>query len=486
MTHHSALNSDKLKQRIDDELVRLVFGSWIHCVTGIPFALLFAILMSGAVPALGHANRVYAVLWVAAVFAWAGAALLLQRNYRRNLWRLSATQWNQCLLALWLAHGMIWGLLVPTFLEHGNSLNEALLSAILLGTIVHGFFLLYPSRPILLTRLVALWSIAEISFLADGGDLTRIFAMVLPLFTALLLVNGWRLSAEYRNAVELRFRNEEIARALELVSVAANQANRAKSEFLANMSHELRTPLNAIIGFSELLCVQLAQTGVQRHVSYASDILSSGRHLLSVINQILDLAKIEAGNSRVEFKRFPVSRLLQDCTRMMSVKADEKGLTLSLKDHCGAASILADETALRQILLNVMSNAIVYTEHGVISVHARSDGEELQIDVTDTGRGMSEAQMANIFVPFEREDQHLSASTHGAGLGLAIVKNLVQLHLGTCSISSKLNVGTSVAIRIPLEQPIPTPGRIAARIKANASQRETFPLNVHGASSMAA
>lgn len=461
MTHGPASDPQALKERVDGELVRLVFGVGIQCLDSIPFAFMIAVLMSGLFPTLRSAPSPWWGLWVGAAVIWSAVAYAMLLHYRRGHWHLPSAAWKRRLAVLWCAHGAIWGLMVPVFISRGNPVNEALVCALLLAAMVHGFFLLYPLRLILVINLAALSIVGETAFLAEGGDLALVFAVALPPFAGLILGNVWRLSQEYRAAIELRFRNEEIARALEVAHRSAEQANRAKSEFLANMSHELRTPLNAIIGFSELIRDQLGP-GANKHAIYAGDILASGKHLLSVINQILDLAKIESGKLQLNLKEFPVSRMLQDCMRITRVRAQEKGLQMTLEDHCGGVVMNGDETALRQVLLNIISNGILYTDRGGISLVAKVADEDLLVEVIDTGRGISEAHLATIFLPFERVDKHLSAATSGTGLGLAIVKNLVELHRGACWARSELNKGTTFFVRIPLNKPAPMQATLAA------------------------
>ncbi len=454
--------AEALKEQVDGELVRLVFNHWIYCIDPIPFAVLVTALMSGLFPALRAGPSPYGPVWLALALLWSAIAYLVLRRYQRHERQLSAAKWKRRLNLLWLAHGTIWGLMAPVFIARGNPVNEALICALIVGAMVHGFFLLYPLRSILVVNLAALGVIGEFAFIAAGGPLALVFALVLPPFAALIIFNAGRLSQEYRGAIELRFCNEEIAHALDAARREAEQASRAKSEFLANMSHELRTPLNAIIGFSELIRERLTPSNVDRNISYAADILASGRHLLEVINQILDLATIESGKMQLDIREFPVSRLLQDCMRMMRVRAQTKNLALTIEDQSTGAMMKGDETALRQVLLNVLSNAIAYTDQGSVTVLARVVGKDFFLVVQDTGRGIDAGQLATIFLPFERVDKHMSASTGGTGLGLAIVKNLVEMHRGTCWVKSELHRGTSFFMRIPLNQPAPEQVVLAA------------------------
>jgi two-component system, cell cycle sensor histidine kinase PleC len=455
-------NVEVLKERVDGELVRLAFGHWIQCLDPIPFALMIAALTSGLFPTLRSGPSPFWKLWLLVALLWSATAFLLLRRYQTQQWRLSPAGWKRRLILLWSAHGTMWGLVAPVFLERGNPVNEALICAWIMGAMVHGFFLLYPLRSVLLTNLAALGAVGEAAFVAEGGSLGLVIAVALPPFAVLIIFNAWRLSREYRAAIELRIRNEETAGALDVACRQAEQASRAKSEFLANMSHELRTPLNAIIGFSELIRAQLAPNNIGRNIGYAGDILASGQHLLAVINQILDLAAIESGKMQLDMNEFPVSRLLHHCMRIMGLRAQEKGLTLTLEDQCADTIIKADETALRQVLLNLLSNAITYTERGVVTVLVSVQNKDLWIEVKDTGRGISESQLATIFLPFERGDKHLSASTSGTGLGLAIVKNLVEMHRGACWVKSELHKGTNFFIRIPLNRPAPEQVTLAA------------------------
>jgi two-component system cell cycle sensor histidine kinase PleC len=242
-----------------------------------------------------------------------------------------------------------------------------------------------------------------------------------------------------------------MARALSLAKSAAEEANRAKSQFLANMSHELRTPLNAIIGFSEVIRDRiLGENAEEKYSDYAADVVNSGKHLLNLINQVLDLAKIEAGKMTFEATDFFISNLLSECARAAQIKAQEKHLAVIVDDHCAGTLVHADETAIRQILLNLVSNAVKFTDCGEVRLSARHSGDVLEIEVADTGVGISEAVLERIFAPFERADNSFSAAQSGTGLGLAMVMRLVEQHAGTCTVKSAPGQGTTFALRLPI------------------------------------
>ncbi len=249
---------------------------------------------------------------------------------------------------------------------------------------------------------------------------------------------------------------EELARALRQAEDARAQsalASRTKSEFLANMSHELRTPLNAIIGFSQVMAQQmLGPMGNAKYLEYAGDVENSGRHLLAIINDILDISKIEAG--RFELQKAPLDPglVLQLCERLVHERAHEAGLILIL-DESGAALPLveADETKLKQILLNLLSNAIKFTPSGnEVRLGATADDRSITFTVADRGIGMTPAELAMALEPFRQVDNSLSRRHDGTGLGLPLAKRLTELHGGTFEIESTKGEGTTVRVRLPL------------------------------------
>lgn len=231
----------------------------------------------------------------------------------------------------------------------------------------------------------------------------------------------------------------------------AESANRAKSEFLANMSHELRTPLNAIIGFSEIMeSGAFGALGSPKYLEYTRDISDSGRYLLDVINDILDMSTLEAG--RVELKRESVAidAVVLDALRVLTPQAEEKGLALRAEAATGVM-IEADKRGLKQILLNLLSNAVKFTPSGGrVTVRARALGDALNIYVEDTGIGIPREAVPKLARPFEQVENQFTKSHKGSGLGLAIAKSLVSLHGGSMRIRSSVGAGTVVLVRLPM------------------------------------
>ncbi|AZN72659.1 PAS domain S-box protein [Georhizobium profundi] len=230
----------------------------------------------------------------------------------------------------------------------------------------------------------------------------------------------------------------------------AQAANQAKSAFLANMSHELRTPLNAIIGFSEILHAGMfGPLGSDKYVEYARDIHGSGTHLLNVINDILDMSKIEAGQMKLEREAIDLAPLVEEAMRLTAIPAEKKHLHVVQRIEPGLA-LPADRRAMKQILLNLLSNAVKFTdEGGRVAVTARKVSGAVILSIADSGIGIPKSSLGKIGQPFEQVQNQFSRTNGGSGLGLAISRSLTELHGGTMRIKSIEGVGTIVSIRIP-------------------------------------
>ena len=231
----------------------------------------------------------------------------------------------------------------------------------------------------------------------------------------------------------------------------AEEANQAKSKFLANMSHELRTPLNAIIGFSEIMeSGMFGPLGAEKYIEYCSDIRGSGQYLLEVINDILDMSKIEAGRIRLDFEDLNLETLLTESIRVVSARAQDKQLQLTSRIS-PKLHLRADRRALKQIALNLLSNAVKFTpEGGHVTVRGRAADSCIVLGIADSGIGIASEALARLGRPFEQVESQLTKTHQGSGLGLAIAKSLVELHGGRMRIRSTLGKGTMMVVRLPL------------------------------------
>ena len=232
-------------------------------------------------------------------------------------------------------------------------------------------------------------------------------------------------------------------------------ANQHKSEFLANMSHELRTPLNAIIGFSEVLTEQMFGELNDKQMEYLQDIHASGHHLLTLINDVLDLAKIEAGRMELDLSCFDLGLLLENSLTLVRERAQRNGLALSLAVDDGLAEWVADARKVKQVVVNLLSNAVKFTPTGGrVAVVARrlGDGEQAvcEISVSDTGVGIAAAEQALVFEEFRQASGDYLRKTEGTGLGLALARRFVELHGGTIRVDSEPGRGSTFSFTLPL------------------------------------
>ena len=305
-----------------------------------------------------------------------------------------------------------------------------------------------------------------------------ICVLVFALIALLYYVSHKNEKESTRRMEEMKLEEQKALyerRVLELEKEAADDANKAKSNFLANMSHEIRTPMNAILGMDEMI---LRETGDPKIRKYATDIHSAGKTLLSIINDILDLSKIESGKMELVQVDYDFASVLNDVVNMTMNKARDKGLTYEMNVDPAIPSMLhGDEIRIRQVILNITNNAIKYTEEGGISVDVGFDHapDELVVKVADTGIGIRDEDMDKLFSSFQRLDETRNRNVEGTGLGLNITRQLAEMMGGSIDVKSKYGEGSVFTVRIPQEVVDDTPiGDYTERLEKSREQKDAF------------
>jgi signal transduction histidine kinase/ActR/RegA family two-component response regulator len=270
--------------------------------------------------------------------------------------------------------------------------------------------------------------------------------------------------------VDLEQRVTERTSELALAKAAAEEANQAKSSFLSSMSHELRTPLNAILGFTQLLANDAQPNNVERKKEFTGYILKAGKHLLTLINEVLDLAKVESGAVTLSLEAVALEEVVQECRAMIEPLGDQRGLRITFPDAPGM-TVLADRTRLKQILLNLLSNAIKYNRAGgVVALDCVLDAtRRVRISVRDSGPGLSTAQMEELFQPFNRLGQE-AGTEEGTGIGLVVTKRLVELMNGSIGVTSTVGIGSVFWIELDSVAPAAPGGADCAEPPPAAAQ----------------
>jgi two-component system cell cycle sensor histidine kinase PleC len=297
-------------------------------------------------------------------------------------------------------------------------------------------------------------------FLTGDSIPDVVMGAVAPFVAFEMWYTGRPLVLRMGEDARLRFKVEDMANELEQTRdealkkrFEAETANASKTTFLANMSHELRTPLNAILGFSEIIAQEcFGPVGSERYRDYAGDIHASGAHLLSLINDLLDVAKIEAGRMDIAPHPLDPARVFDIALKLISTKAREKDQSLAISVEAGAPPLYADERAVKQILINLVSNAVKFTPHGgrIEVVGGRAANGDFQIMVRDNGPGIPADKLNAIFAPFSQVDNRFDRQAGGTGLGLALVKGLAELHGGRAWLESEFGRGCSVFVSLPI------------------------------------
>jgi two-component system cell cycle sensor histidine kinase PleC len=458
-----AIDANALNRRIQLEQIKAAAGPALLVLATTPlWALLIASAFTGTVPVIGEVPFANLALWVGLItvtcvygilqgiwsdqrMAAAPDADLSEHLFAGNLTvALVNTAWGSCYFLLWV---------------DGNAANHLFITVLFICAVITSLISRGTSFTHYLCAIVPLGLIAQFQWMTASSPLSTLYIVLTPLWLLWLTAQMRGICNHSESAMRARFEKEALAEALihardeaERSRKFAEHANATKTAFLANMSHELRTPLNAILGFSEIINTEaLGPSARDKYRDYAGDILTSGRHLLSLINDLLDIAKIEAGKLEVTPQWIEAARAVRECVHLMETRADEQKVHLSWSVAPDTPRIFADERAVRQILFNLVSNAIKFTPAGgrvEVRVTRRDDLAILTIE--DTGCGIPKDQIDRVFLPFEQIDNRYAATAGGTGLGLTLVRALSELHGGRCVLESEPGQGTQVHVMFPI------------------------------------
>ncbi len=461
----SPLPHDEFERRVLTQQLALVAAParWASIATPL-WALAVAWIMSGAFPVLGAAAPQPTLAWLGAIFAVCLATFYMDSAYRRavaspapfdpRMWLWAHGAAFACLSALWAS--LVWVFWIDT-----NTSNQLTLAILAFCGITNGIISRMNKFETFLigsgASVVVFWA----KLATETADVPLIFAVLLPAWFLAMSLHVRAASEQVRRNIEAQVENDALNAAFakardeaEAGRQAAERANQMKSSFLANMSHELRTPLNAILGFSEMIAVNGLGDAPERYRAYAHDIHGSGHHLLSLINDILDVAKIEAGKMKLDEEWLSGAAELGETLKLMRDKAVARNV--DLRETCAAdVRLFADSRAFKQILLNLLSNAIKFTSAGHVSVSLSNVPDAAVLVVEDTGCGISRAEIARVFNAFEQADNRYAQAQGGTGLGLTLVRALSELHGGSCAIESEEGKGTRVTVRLPFPKEVP-------------------------------
>ena len=442
------------ENRLAREQLRLALKNlkpncWLMPLLGAVICLMFSRWISLPVLALWLAMVVVGGSYLGVV-AYTFLARDAERLARRN-WTLHASIGYALFSASWASLAFL-------FWRHGDDLNQMLILLVIACTLAGNAALVGASKPLTVIGYTILGFALVIDPLREGGIVYYCLAALAFGYVCYLSFMSRQIYFTAHDMLLLRDEKngliEALARSKEESDFArerAEAASRAKSEFLANMSHELRTPLNAILGFSEMIFSNALATNPAKYKEYAKLVHESGNHLLALVNDILDLAKIESGKFELRESDIDIGVLAGETVVLLADQAAVAQLNLLAEVEPGLPLLRADGRALRQILINLLSNAIKYTPSGgEVAVFARlAESGEIMLGVRDTGIGIDPRDQLRVFSSFGQGRHDVATGDKGTGLGLSIVKGLCEAHGGKVTLASELGQGTCVTIALP-------------------------------------
>jgi two-component system cell cycle sensor histidine kinase PleC len=406
--------------------------------------------------------------WVAVTLSGLPFAYVTAKFLAASDAQLERHDWKTPVVATFALNAVCWSVQGYFLWAANDPLNNMFVLLILGCTLAANAALSGASKPLTIAGLSIYGLTLIVTPLQQNNPLYHGLSVLAFFYTGYLAHLSQTFYSTARDMLLLRDDKNELIEALaksksesDEARRRAEAANRTKSEFLANMSHELRTPLNAIIGFSDMIS---SGVFVEKNLEYSGLINDSGHHLLTLINDILDLAKIEAGRLTLQETDVDLRLLITDCISLMNIKALNGNVALSTQFTPGLPHVFADDRALRQVIINLLSNAMKFTPPGGkvdVEVDLQSDGT-IAIAVSDTGTGIADEDLQRVFENFGQGRHDVVSNDRGTGLGLPIVKGLVAAHGGSIALQSQVGSGTVVTIILPAERALTMPDFKAA------------------------
>ena len=447
------------EQSIRAQQLRLLFTSLAAPLgAGVTAALALVVLWPSF-------DRQLLLGWGAATLSWTVMRFVMWAKFHSDRDNdAEVVRWAPVLMVDVAMSGILLGLFGLAFYLPADPETRAFIVCVMASMVAGGAVFYSAYLPAHDTFLVSATLPATAVALWHGTWISVFTGIMIILLIALTLIAVRTRNRSITKMIRLQLENEDLVSDLRSAKTAADgarsaaeEASQIKSQFLAHMSHELRTPLNAILGFSEVIKKQIfGPIGNERYRSYVADIFSSAQHLLRLVNDILDLSKLESGKVELSERELDLAGLIRDCIKLVKGQADQRSIHLAveLPGDLLAALIYGDELRLKQVILNLLSNAIKFSEDGqpVMVAVGRTKSGELAVTVKDSGIGMESADIPIALEPFRQLESALTRRFDGTGLGLPLAKTLVELHGGTLALKSAPGAGTTVTVLLPKER----------------------------------